>query len=190
MYENLKNEAGIILNVQDGDREAFTELVLFYQTKLRSVLSFYCSSQDMVEEFVQDSFVQAFVSIKTFDPEQPFFPWLKTIAMNKLRKAARYREVRLRKADDYLYHLQISRSEEDPNGEISEANGLALKNCLAKLDSHQVELLKNRYMNEKSLDDLAEVYGKKVGALKVQIHRLRLILKDCIKQQLEPDVLT
>lgn len=184
MYENLENESGIILKVQEGDREAFTELVLFYQTKLRSVLSFFCSSPDMVEEFVQDSFVQAYVSIKSFDPQQPFFPWLKTIAMNKLRKAARYRAVRLKKADDYLYHLQMSRAEDDPNGELAEANGLALKNCLAKLDPAQAELLKERYMHEKSLDELAETYGKKIGALKVQIHRLRLILKDCIELQL------
>ncbi|HRR06401.1 MAG TPA: sigma-70 family RNA polymerase sigma factor, partial [Victivallales bacterium] len=171
MWSNIKNESEVIRKVQAGDIEQYEKLIEFYQDRLRFVLSYYCFSSDTVEEIVHEAFVQAYLSIENFDVNKPFFPWLKTIALNKLRKFVRQLAVKRKNADDYIYHLYLSNViDEDDSSIYPEDKLLALKKCLNKLPAKQFEILQRHYMGDLSFAQLAKIFEKKVSTMKVQVH--------------------
>ncbi len=177
-------DAPIVARVLSGDRQAYAELVRAYQSRLRSVLSFYCRSADEVEEFLQEAFVQAYTHLGQFAPAAPFYPWLKTIALNALRMEARRAETRRCHPADYLRHLQLARAEADLAADEAEARGEALKRCLEKLPRPQADLLAAKYREGRPVETLARGMRTTVGALKVRLLRLRESLKQCVDRAL------
>jgi RNA polymerase sigma-70 factor (ECF subfamily) len=178
------DDASIVSRVMAGDRQAYAELVRGYQGRLRSSLSFYCRSAEEVEEFLQEAFVQAFAHLDQFDAKAPFYPWLKTIALNSLRMEARRRQSHRDAPEEYLRRLQMTRIENDPLGKEADARGEALKQCLEKLPKPQADLLLAKYREQKPLGSLAQGLGTTIGALKVRLLRLRQALKECVDRSL------
>jgi len=173
-----------ILAVQEvlaGDRQAYGRLVRRHQARLRSLLSFYCRSADEAEEFVQEAFVQAYVHLRKFDITAPFFPWLKTIALNALRMEIRRKQVRTEGPAEYLRRLQMETVE---IGEDVDARSEALKKCLEGLPAPQAELLRARYREGRPLGQLTERFRTSVGALKLRLLRLREALKTCVDRRI------
>jgi RNA polymerase sigma-70 factor (ECF subfamily) len=180
--EAIPLDAATVQTVLSGNPQAYAELVRRYQSRLRSVLSFYCRSADEVEEFLQEAFVQAYTHLRRFDPASPFYPWLKTIALNALRMEVRRQEARRARPDEYLRRLQMARVETDPDAGEAEARGAALRRCLEKLPKPQSDLLVAKYREGKPLDALARGLGTTIGALKVRLLRLREALRDCVNR--------
>ena len=60
----------------------------------------------------------------------------------------------------------------------------ALRECLEELDGPARALVRERYADGTSLDDLAARLGRKTSAVSMQLHRLRGLLGDCIAQRL------
>jgi RNA polymerase sigma-70 factor (ECF subfamily) len=170
--------------VLGGDRQAYGDLVRRHQARLRSVLSFYCASADEVEEFLQEAFVQAYSQLRRFDLEAPFYPWIKTIALNALRMEARRRRVRAESPLEYISRVQREAVEQDPEGDIADARGDALRRCLEGLPGPQAELLRARYREGRPLAELAGRFRTSLGAMKVRLLRLREALKSCVDRRL------
>jgi RNA polymerase sigma-70 factor len=181
--DDLRIDADLARRVRGGDRPAYVELVRRHQGRLRSILSFHCISAEETEAFLQDAFVQAWTNFHQYDPECPFFPWLRTIAVNQLRMEIRRRGTERGKAAAYLRHLQMARAEEG-DGTDAEARGAALRLCLEQLPRPHADLLQAKYSQGCPLDQLAERMKTTEGALKVRLHRLRELLKECIHRRL------
>lgn len=178
--DDLTRDALIVRRIRKGDQAAYADLVRLYQARLRSTLSFYCRSVQEVEEHLQNAFVDAYTHLARFDPSQPWFPWLKTLALNSLRMELRRRAVRKPSPADALKILQMSavNSEVDPDG-----LGAALRSCLSKLPKEQAALLVAKYQEGRPLAELSKTFGTNVGALKVRLLRLRSALKECINRK-------
>jgi RNA polymerase sigma-70 factor (ECF subfamily) len=181
--EDLRADAELSRRVRAGDRQAFVEIVRRHQARLRSVLSFHCASANEAEELLQEAFVQAWTHFHQYDLDLPFFPWLRTIAVNLLRMEMRRKGTERGKASGYLRHLQMARAEEG-DGSEAEERGSALRLCLEQLPRPQAELLVAKYREGKPLVELAGSLKTTEGALKVRLLRLREALRDCIVRRL------
>jgi RNA polymerase sigma-70 factor (ECF subfamily) len=60
----------------------------------------------------------------------------------------------------------------------------ALDGCLAKLGEKQRELINERYTPGRSLEQLAANTGRTAGSLRIALHRIRELLKNCVEQTL------
>lgn len=68
----------------------------------------------------------------------------------------------------------------------SEERLAALKRCLARLSPEEVALLRLKYAERGSLTDHAAARGWKPNRVQKTLSRLRLALRHCVSQQLEP----
>ncbi|MEI6231920.1 MAG: RNA polymerase sigma factor [Planctomycetota bacterium] len=178
------HDAEIIRRTQSGEQSAYALLIQRHQTRLRTALSFYLSSRDELEERLQDAFVQAYVSLAQFDLHEPFFPWLKSIALNGLKMELRRQETAQRKGGDYLRYIQLSKPDGDSHGVVEEEKSAALKRCLQKILPDEAGLLTGKYVEGYSIAELAERHSTTEGALKVRLLRLRDALRNCIDKTL------
>lgn len=60
-----------------------------------------------------------------------------------------------------------------------------LRCCLKAMSSDNQILIKLRYAGELPMEQIATKVGKKVGAVRVKLHRLRRSLRDCVQNRLQ-----
>lgn len=92
MEENLAGSVGkaevspdeqkLIEQAQNGDGQAFGQLIRLHQKRLFRFAYALVKSFDQAEDIVQETFVKAYQAIGTFRPGYAFYPWLSTIARN------------------------------------------------------------------------------------------------------------
>lgn len=183
--QTIRQDAETVRKVRKGDKSAYIDLVYRYQNRLRSVLSFYCHSVEEIEEYTQEAFVEAYTHLDQFKPDLPFFPWLRSIAVNALRLELRRKETDRRLGMEYLERLQMSRVKSKDAEEQEERQLSALDHCMQSLSETNVRLIRKKYRKKCSYTDLAEITGAKENALRVRLMRIRESLRKCIEKYIK-----
>jgi len=73
----------LVARSSQGDLSAYDELVRRYQTRIYSLAYNMTSSKEDAEDMVQDVFVKAFSSLKSFRGTSSFYTWIYRIAINR-----------------------------------------------------------------------------------------------------------
>ena len=68
------NESQLIRDAQQGDLEAFSELVNRYQGGVRACLIVRLSNRHEADDLAQEAFLIAHRKLQSFDPERAFGP--------------------------------------------------------------------------------------------------------------------
>src|SRR4051812_29687094 len=76
------SELDLVKKCQDGDPEAFDELVVRYRTRVFGMIYNMVHSEQDAWDLAQDSFVKAWKSIKRFRGQSSFYTWIYRIVMN------------------------------------------------------------------------------------------------------------
>ena len=159
-----------------GDGEAFARLVRRYQQPIARSMWRFTRDQARVEELVQDVFVEAYLSLRTFRGDAPFLHWLRKIST---RVGYRYwkRQARQR--------LQTPLSLEDwdepeiaaPATMVPSEAGERLHLLLAQLPPRDRLVLHLIYFEKCTMEEAAELTGWSETMVKVQAFRARRKLK-------------
>ncbi len=104
-------EANVVRRAQDGDAEAFADLVTAYQRRAVSVAYRLLGNAEDASDVSQDSFVRAYQHLGQLEDPTRFAPWLFRIVSNL---ALNYRRARKAKAATSL---------DDPDGVPIDACG-------------------------------------------------------------------
>jgi RNA polymerase sigma factor (sigma-70 family) len=78
----------------DHDRGAFAALMRRHEARIYRLIRSHIGSDSEALDLVQESFVAAWLALKSYDPARPFGTWLARIAINKSRDWGRRRAVR------------------------------------------------------------------------------------------------
>jgi RNA polymerase sigma-70 factor, ECF subfamily len=92
-----------MLRVRDGDDSVFPQLVENYQDRLIGIFAHMLRDRQAAEDLAQDVFLRVYRARKGYTPTAKFSTWLfriaNNLASNKLRYAARRREVTLKASE-------------------------------------------------------------------------------------------
>jgi RNA polymerase sigma-70 factor, ECF subfamily len=91
--DDMSDESGLVVRVQQGDTEAYAVLVRRHLPRGYRIAWRMLRHREDAEDAVQDAFVRALERIDQCDPERPFGPWffriVATTAINRQRSAKR-----------------------------------------------------------------------------------------------------
>src|ERR1700693_4166839 len=91
------NEAGLLAAAKNGETAALDTLYRAHAEKLFRTVHRITRNRDDAEDAVQDSFLRAFLHLKSFDERSTFSTWLTRIGINSalmiLRKKRNFREI-------------------------------------------------------------------------------------------------
>lgn len=76
-------DADLVERVKAGEMAAFDELTAKYRDRLFGVVYNMLSNKEDAMDIVQESFIKAFTSIKSFRGNSAFYTWLYRIAVNR-----------------------------------------------------------------------------------------------------------
>lgn len=87
-------DAELATRALDRSSAAFSLLMQRHEARIYRLVRSHIGRNDEALDIVQESFVAAWLALKTYDPARPFGSWLARIAINKSRDWGRRRAVR------------------------------------------------------------------------------------------------
>ena len=169
------DETEIITHLQDErtKRQAFAELVNHYSRTLYWQVRHIVQNHEDADDVVQNTFLKAWKSIDSFEGGARLSTWLYRIAYNESMTLLSQRKDTLsidEGADEEDegggYGVQLE-SDEYMDGDRTQ---MILQEAIAELPAKQKAVFTMKYFDEMKYEEIAEVTGTTVGALKASYH--------------------
>ncbi len=179
MMKNL-TDLEIIESVKKGNQADYAIIVDRYKNKALSLIKRMLKNQMDAEEVLQDCFIKAYDSLKTFRQESKFSTWFYRIVYNttltKLSNTKRKIESEMSSLDD---HFDL---ESDYDFKVSEKKDMSefINTVIERLPGNYATVITMFYLNDLSCEEISETIGASVSNVKVMLHRSRNALKDLI----------
>jgi len=160
----------LAVEVASGSRAAFEELVCRYSPRLFHFLRPRISTNQDIEDLIQETFLKAFRHIDRYNPEFKFSTWLYTVAIRLA--ISHYRANKPRDLSSIQNHVSLNPEEIVTRRDQSQK----MWSCAESLHNKQYEALWLRYMEDMAVKEIALVMNKTQAQVRVLLHRARLNL--------------
>lgn len=150
-------------------REAFAQVVAHYSEPLYWQIRKMVVSHDDTDDLLQNTFMKAWANIDYFRGDAKLSTWLYRIAVNEsitfLNKERAKRNLTVDDEDTFL--VESLPADEWFDGDEWQ---LLLQQAIARLPEKQRLVFTMRYFDEMKYEEMSEILGTTVGALKASYH--------------------
>ncbi len=175
------DDAKLILRVQQGDKQAFEEIMRNYKNKIVNFLYNLTGDYEKAVELSQETFIRVYFKANKYKPFAPLSSWIYTIASNlaktELKKMNKQRYIPL----ENVYNNDqegLSEKEDIEKKEMSKK----VKKALSGLPRRYRIPLILKDMEGFSQEEIADILKKPIGTIKAQISRGRKYLKQELRK--------
>jgi RNA polymerase sigma factor (sigma-70 family) len=169
----VDQESVYIQQIIDGEASRFAYFVAKYKGLAFSIANRILENEQDAEEAVQDAFVQAFRSLKTFKGNAKFSSWLYRIVVNHSLTRLKKRKTAGRFDTIELSEEHFERVESGYNGLTSQDQAKFINQALEKLAPEDRIILTLYYLEEQPLNEIAVITGISKENIKMKLHRAR-----------------
>ncbi|MGH0830100.1 RNA polymerase subunit sigma [Bacillus wiedmannii] len=165
-----------------GNKEAYGELYDKTIQEVYKTAHFLIGDKTDVDDVVQEIYIQLYESLRKYDSEKPFRPWLIGLAIKQIHSYRRKRWMRLRiikKAEEQRKPVQIDFS----NDIVSKISNKKLIELIHKLPYKLKQVIMLRYLHDYSQEEVAHILHIPIGTVKSRIHAALKKLRQ--KEQVE-----
>jgi RNA polymerase sigma-70 factor (ECF subfamily) len=173
-------DQALVERYRNGDREAFTDLVIRYQRPIYNAAFWILRSADDAKDIAQDVFLKVAERLDEYDSNHRFFSWIYRIAVNESLNLLR-RNGHQEWLDD---EIDIPGPDSaNPESQATDAErSRHIQRALMKLSSNDRTVLMLRHFSDCSYDEIAQILDLDEKTVKSRLfearHRLRETLKD------------
>jgi RNA polymerase sigma-70 factor (ECF subfamily) len=173
------SDADLVRRVLAGEVEAYAGLVARYRDRFGRFATQMLGSHEDAEEALQDALVRGYRSLGRCEDPDRFGSWLFRILVNRCRTHGAKRARRERTI--VLDEIALQSAGVDGGAEAA-AWREVIEWALGKLDEAQREAFLLKYVEDLSYEEMAELTGVGVSALKMRVKRacdrLRVMLRE------------
>lgn len=163
-----------IKRIQNGEMECFSHIVEHYSKPVFLLICRIVRNQEDAEELTQDVFLKIYRTLKDFQGNSLFSTWLYRIAYNTAISYTR------KKKQEFLY-IEEQTIQNIPDKDVDETfentvtgdHLQALHKAIDQLSPEERGIITLFYMEEKTIEAIAEVTGLSSSNVKVKLHRTR-----------------
>jgi RNA polymerase sigma factor (sigma-70 family) len=176
----------LIDRILAGESNLYAQLVDRYKGYVYTITMKVLLVKPEAEEAAQDAFIKAYHGLKGFKRDSKFSTWLYRIAFNT---AISYKR-------KHRHHFQsientIIAYRQEGEGMLEKTDRKKyLQQAMARLSESDRTALTLFYMQEFSLEEIADITQMQANTVKVKIHRARLRIAEELKNILNEEALT
>ncbi len=176
------NETELVNQAQNGDRNAFSELVRIHAQGVLNVVYRMCGDMLVAEDAAQETFLRAWQNLLSYRPGTPLRNWLYRIAFNAgmdmLRKNRRI-------LPDDIEDMHLTDRQPSPESLVSqnERTKLVQKAILSLPDASRAVLVLREYEGL-SYQEISSTLDIPVGTVMSRLNYARSLLKSKLQPQL------
>jgi RNA polymerase sigma-70 factor (ECF subfamily) len=187
MDNATQDDAILISRAQNGDLDAFNDLVRRYQNRIYTVSYRLMGDASSAEDATQEAFIKAFRNIDSFRGGS-FEGWLRRIASNTC-----YDELRKRQRRPITYLEDMGHEDSDDEApipsdqptpeDVAQADALqsAIQRCIQALQDNQKMVMVMSDLEGMPYQEIADALGIAKGTVKSRLSRARLAVKRCLQ---------
>lgn len=180
-----EQDAADVDAVRTGDLERYRELVERHHRRVYAVAWSRLGDPTLAEEVTQEAFIRAYRRLWMLGDGQKFAPWVSSIARRlAINSGLRHRRELSKRERWALEQSLPEASSPQPEDTDASCSPETLGHWLAELAPAHRECLVLFYLEGKSGAEAAAALGIKESALRVRLHRARLLLRDRIEEHL------
>ncbi|WP_375584085.1 RNA polymerase sigma factor [Cyclobacterium xiamenense] len=170
--------------VREKDQQAYASLMKRYKKAVYFMILKMIRDADDAEDLTMEAFAKAFRNLHKFKKDYTFSTWLFRIATNNTIDFIRKKKLKTMSLNNTMTDdggnsvtIDIEDDENNPQDEyIKSQRKEMVRIFVSKLPAKYRKLVKLRYFDELSYDEIAEELGKPLGTVKAQLHRSRELL--------------
>lgn len=171
----MSDETLWLEQARNGDDEAFCKLVRAYQRPVYNLAYRMLGDPYEAEDAAQEAFIRAYTKLSSYDPQRKFVTWLLSITAHHCIDRLRRRRIQF---VDLEAISTNNRSAEHHPAQLEESlihreDQRFIQDLLQTLPPHHRAVLTLRYWYDLSYQEIAEVMGTTVSAVKSHLHRAR-----------------
>jgi RNA polymerase sigma-70 factor (ECF subfamily) len=161
--------------VLNGNEEAYRQLVIKYEAQVTRMMWRFTQNRADCEQLVQDVFVEAYFSLKSYKARAPFLFWLKQIAARTGYKFWKRRDSshKIVSLQDFDFTAKTDHDDIDADQAAS-----VLYALLSRLPDADRLVLTLMYFDDCSIKDIAARMGWTTPAVKMRAMRARKKIKE------------
>jgi RNA polymerase sigma-70 factor, ECF subfamily len=172
IYKN-KTDEEVVSYVQSKDQDFYFVIVLRYQDKLTRYVQTITHDNSKTTDIVQDTFIKAFINLRSFDIKKKFSSWIYRIAHNQAMNVIKknYKEIPLEEDFDV-------KSDEDIVLDFEkEELRIKIEKCLKMIPLIYSEPLVLHFIEEKSYKEISDILRMPMGTVAIRINRAKILIK-------------
>lgn len=184
--EDGAGEATLVRRLQQGDLEALGELFETYKSLVFRTALAITRDERTAEDVLQECFVRLYTYAASVDPERPLKPWLYRVTVNLSYDSTTRQSVQpLDEVLEWLSGLAGNFPAPDRRAEQQETLHM-VREVVAELPPMHRTVVILFYMEELSLDEIAQVLDLPVGTVKSRLHYARERLRTTLTRRQRP----
>jgi RNA polymerase sigma factor (sigma-70 family) len=150
-------------------RNAFNQMVRKYQQKVYWLVRKMVVDHDDSNDITQDVFIKAWTALENFRGDSKLYTWLYRIASNE---AINFLNKKRKRFFVSIYDVENELSEKLEADPLVSGDAIQLKlqKALLKLPEKQRLVFNLKYYEELPYEEISEITGTSVGALKASYH--------------------
>lgn len=182
------DETVLIQKSQQGDLEAFEQLLLRYEKKVYTIAYKYMGNAEDASDMAQEALIKAYQSIGSFRGEAAFGTWIGRITANKCLDELRKRKrIQVTSLDDEVeleegsVKKEIAADIDTPEEHtIRQETVQYVQSMIGQMREEYRIVLVLRELEGHSYDEIAQMLSCSLGTVKSRISRARNYLKEQI----------
>ena len=179
--------------VDGRDQQAFAELMKRYKNPVYHMILKMVRNVDDAEDLTIEAFAKAFKNLHKFKKDFTFSTWLFRIATNntidfirKKRLDTMSLNTSFKDDNGDAVTIDVQDRNLNPQEEAIKSQKIELvRMFVTKLPAKYQRLVKLRYFDELSYDEIAKELEAPLGTVKAQLHRARELMYDLVKGKKE-----
>lgn len=168
----------LLLNPKTQDT-AFRQLVSQYSRPLYSHIRSIVIDHDDTDDVLQNTFIKVFQNLKSFKGESKLFSWVYRIATNEAITFVSSKAKKNNISNEEMQQKALQNLKADDYFE-GDAMELKLQQAIAILPEKQQLVFKMKYYEDLKYEEISEILGTSVGALKASYHHAVKKIEDFI----------
>lgn len=149
--------------------EAFQKLLREYQKPLYNHIRNIVLNHDDADDVLQNTFIKVFQNLKNFKAESKLFSWMYRIATNEAITFLNQKAKKNNSTSEALQSKIVDNLKADSYFDGDEIQ-FKLQKAITLLPEKQQLVFKMKYFEELKYEDMSEILGTSVGALKASYH--------------------
>lgn len=188
---NAKNDYNLVTRAKGGEQRAYEELMHRYKDSIYFMALKMVNNKDDANDLTVETFGKAFENLEKYKPDFAFSTWLYRIATNNCIDFIRKKKIKLVSIDSIegdeegsSHPMQIRSDTLNPEEiSIKKQKTEQLKKIIEQLPPRYKVLIKLRYFEELSYDEISEQLDIPLGTVKAQLFRARDLLSNIMDRK-------
>ncbi len=190
LNDKAQRDYQLVVAARDkGDQRAYADLMRYYREPVYLMLLRMTHSPVDADDLTIEAFGKAFRQLASYTPQNTFATWLFSIASNHGIDFIRRQHMRLVSLntmsvnqEDDACEYPIPSCDDNPEEDlIHRQRDKIMRDLINRLQPRYRTIVKLRYFDDLSYDEIAQRLNLPLGTVKIQLRRARLLLAETIK---------